>query len=1055
MTKGSIRGCYRDLLRFSFLSIFMLALAFGQENTGRILGTVTDESGAVITDAQIVATSPSSPKALETMSDTNGNYTLFNVPLGVYTVSVSKAGFATVRQQNVNVTLGAQVNYNPKMSVGQVTQVVEVTDSVVSLDTTSSRVSTNISSSQFEGLAKGRNFNSILALAPGVRNEVKSGSQGVGGIQVDGSSGGENAFLVDGVDTSDVRRGSLRQQFALPFEMIQEVQVKSGGYEAEYGGATGGVVSVATKGGSNEFHGEGWFQLTNDALNAGDRGFWQRSPRNANVADFFRPKEDQYHIYYPGGRFTGPLLRNQLFFSAIYSPELEHTDRTIDYTQDSLNKDKGVLNQHQDIIRHYGLARLDFQPVQKLQVTSSYFWSPLKQTGVLQNRDIRVAPPSNDLSIQGGFVPAQTFSAGATYTATPHLIFSGRYGYRYLNDKLGNYGISGSPYLQYNTSAIGLPGVPSDVAKGTGYTNVSSTLLTRYDITTRHNAYLDATYIAGKHTIKGGYYLARLHNSVSTDYSNGRFGIYWGDKFSRGNFTNVTGQYGYYIWEDGVTNKGDVNSRNQGLYIQDGWRVSSRVTLNLGIRFENEFLPPYQSQVGGVKVANPISFDWGSKIAPRIGGAWDIKGDGRWKLSGSYGIFYDVLKYELARGSFGSDHWISNVYKLDNPNVLGLSLANPGALGTLITKYDNRTIPINSKGEIDGVDHNIKPYKSQEFSAQLEHSFASRLVGGVRYTHKDLLRAIEDIGVLDSEGNEVYLIGNPGFGDTRDPKSPYGGKTPNGQNWLVPKATRTYDALEFRIQGQARSFGFIGSYTWSRLYGNYSGAANSDESGRQDPGVSRAFDLPYYYFDATGSQKTREGLLGTDRPHTFKFYGNYDHKWGRIGNTNLGVNQIAYSGTPDSTTVIYGSAPTFPYGRGDLGRTPFLTQTDLLLAHTFTFTEHVKARFEFNVINLFNQATVISRVTQLNRAGAIDESSLPPDATGFFKGYDPKKFVAPGNPPGTVAPYNPIYMLPGGSYRAGGTNLGAGYSSATSVSLPNFGAYQDFRTIRLGFRLLF
>jgi hypothetical protein len=510
--------------------------------------------------------------------------------------------------------------------------------------------------------------------------------------------------------------------------------------------------------------------------------------------------------------------------------------------------------------------------------------------------------------------------------------------------------------------------------------------------------------------------------------------------------------------EDGVTNRGNVNSRNQGFYIQDGWRVNSRITLNLGVRFENEFLPPYTSEVNGVKVANPVAFDWGSKIAPRIGGAWDIRGDGRWKLAASYGLFYDVLKYELARGSFGSDYWWSRVYKLDNPNVLNLSKANPGALGTLITQYNNRTIPINAQGQLEGIDPGIKPYKSQEFSVNLEHSFASRLVGGIRYTRKDLLRAIEDIGVLDEEGSEVYLIGNPGFGQTRDAKSVYGGKTPNG-NWLVPKATRQYDAVEFRMQGQANNFGFIGSYTWSRLYGNYSGAANSDESGRSDPGVSRAFDLPYYYFDASGDQKTKEGLLGTDRPHTFKFFGNYDKKWGRVGNTNFGLNQIAYSGTPDTTTVIYLSAPTLPFGRGDMGRTPFLTQTDLLVTHTFNFGEKMKARFEANIQNLFNQATVIARTTQINRTGAIPASVLPPDASakGFFKGYTLSNFVnanAVAGVTGIGVPYNVIYNLPGASYRNGGP-FNAANSSASAVSIPNLGAYQEFRTIRLGVRFLF
>jgi hypothetical protein len=458
-----------------------------------------------------------------------------------------------------------------------------------------------------------------------------------------------------------------------------------------------------------------------------------------------------------------------------------------------------------------------------------------------------------------------------------------------------------------------------------------------------------------------------------------------------------------------------------------------------------------------VKIANPISFGWGDKIAPRIGAAWDMFGDGKWKLSGSFGYFYDSMKYELARGSFGSDYWWSHVYELNDPNVLNLSKTNPGALGTKITQYDNRSLHINDQGVIEGTDPDIKPFTSREFTFNLEHSLASRLVAGVRYTHKNLLKAIEDIGVLDAEGSEVYVIGNPGFGVTRnDPTHTYDQKTPNGQEYLVPKAIRDYDAVEFRLQGQARNLNFLGSYTWSRLYGNYSGAANSDESGRSDPGVSRAYDLPFYYFDASGSQRNVEGRLGTDRPHTFKFFGSYDLKWGRAGNTNFGLNQIAYSGTPDTTTIIYLSAPTTPYGRGDLGRTPFLTQTDLLVTHTFNLTERAKIRFEANAINLFNQATVIARTTQMNRAGAISDTALPPDANGLFKGYDPRAFLSP-NGGGTTIPNNPIYGLPSGNYRNGGGPDGTAdrLSSAFAASFPNFGAYQDFRTLRLAVRFIF
>ncbi len=1023
---------------------FLLSLQLmSQESTGTILGTVNDSSGAAVPDAKVVLAGARVPKGRETTSDATGNYSFFNVPVGEYYVTVTKEGFQTQRQQGIEVKIGSQVTYNARLAVGQISEVVEVSSTAIAIDTTSSRTSTSISSGTFQNLPTGRTFNSVLAIAPGVRQEVKGGSAGVGGFSVDGASGSENAFFLDGVEVSDVRRGSLRQQNAIPLEFIQDLNIRSGGFEAEHGGATGGVVNVATKGGSNEFHGQVYYQFTNSKLNAGDRGFWQRAPANADTADFFRPKEDDYSLRYPGYMLSGRIIRDRLFFTQGYSPELESTTRNISFASGKNQTFKQTYK------RHYGISRLDANVTQKLQLNSSWIWSPIKRSGSLWNRDGRLAPPTTDQSILGGYVPSQTFSSGATYTVSPNVVLSARYGYRYLNDKDGNYGQPFLPYITYNTSSVGIPGVPSDVQFPNNYVNVGTTLTTEKDITTRHNVYLDGTIIksiAGQqHTFKAGWALNRLGNDVSTDYTNGRFTINWDNSFSRGSVKDQRGTYGFYTWEDGVRLNSGVSGRNQGFYVQDTWRVMPTLTLNLGVRLENEFLPPYIKEQGGVKVANPVSFDWGSKIAPRIGGAWDVRGDGKWKVAGSFGFFYDVMKYELARGSFGGDYWFSHVYTLDSPNVFSLGRANPGALGKEIISYNNRTVPINAQGELDGIDPNIKPYKSREFSASLEHQLASKLVMSVRYTRKDLLRAIEDIGVLDAEDNEVYLIGNPGFGETRNTASVYGQKTPNGQEFLVPKAVRQYDAVEFRVQGQVGNLYLIPSYTWSRLYGNYSGLANSDESGRSDPGVSRAYDLPYYYFDASGSQKNVFGPLGTDRPHTFKFFGYYDLK-SKIGSTLIGVNQVAFSGTPDSTSVIYLSAPTYSYGRGDMGRTPVYTQTDLSVAHTFRVTERAQVKLEAQVRNLFNQAAVISRVTQLNWNGAITI-----DPAAFFAGYNPNDYVLKGT--GSTR-YNPIYGLAGASYRAGGPYLSTN-SSAFAATFPNFGGYQDFRTFRLGMRFLF
>jgi hypothetical protein len=341
-------------------------------------------------------------------------------------------------------------------------------------------------------------------------------------------------------------------------------------------------------------------------------------------------------------------------------------------------------------------------------------------------------------------------------------------------------------------------------------------------------------------------------------------------------------------------------------------------------------------------------------------------------------------------------------------------------LGALIIDIDNRTIPINAQGQIDGIDPAIKPMLSREFVVATEHRLWNNFVFSARYTRKMLVRGIEDIGVLDAEENEVYTIGNPGFGATDAKKF----TAPNGQP-LTPKAQRDYDGIEFRFdqrftEGGLRNLGFFASYTYSRLYGNWPGLSNSDENGRSQPNVSRAFDLTQNNFDSKGQNVY--GRLPTDRPHVLKLFPNYQLAWRKGGSTDFSIAQFVASGTPLSSTVNF-IVPVFFNGRGDLGRTPTVTQTDLLVSHTINLSERVKAKFSANIINLLNQASVIGNTTAIQRAG-----NLPITVEQFFKGFDVNQYLTPAN--STVAPQrNPIYGLPS--------------------------AYQGIREIRLGFRLLF
>jgi len=279
-------------------------------------------------------------------------------------------------------------------------------------------------------------------------------------------------------------------------------------------------------------------------------------------------------------------------------------------------------------------------------------------------------------------------------------------------------------------------------------------------------------------------------------------------------------------------------------------------------------------------------------------------------------------------------------------------------------------------------------------------------VVGVNFVRTNLLRTIEDLGTLVN-GSEAYIYGNPGEGisETVIPT----GKTPP---FPMPKAKRQYTAVEFTGNKRFGNNWFASaSYTLSRLYGNYPGIVNSDEfappgrtsavaqqsSGqRARPGgnATRAWDLDEIMFDAHGNVGL-DGLLPTDRTHVVKLFGSYLFKTG----TTVGVNFYGGSGTPVTETVqsVY-RYPIMVEGRGSLGRTDALTQTDLLVSHDVKMGGSKRLRLEFNVLNLFDQQQVRHVFTDLNRIGAngrvLASSGLVLANQNLLNGYDYKALLA-------------------------------------------------------------
>ena len=243
--------------------VLMACTIDAQERFGGVTGTVTDTSDAAVPGATVTVTNKETGAMKVVVSGADGTYRVPDLDPGRYSITIELQGFQKVVVDDLIVLLGRTLTADAKLQPGVLTEVVNVTaDATKQLDLTSVTLAHNVTAEEFDRLPKGRSFQSIAMAAPGVNSgEIE------GGFQVNGASSAENVFTVDGVATNSLIYGSSRQNTV--FEYLQEVQVKTGGIDAEYGGALGGVISAVTKSGGNMFTGEAHYYYIGNALSAG------------------------------------------------------------------------------------------------------------------------------------------------------------------------------------------------------------------------------------------------------------------------------------------------------------------------------------------------------------------------------------------------------------------------------------------------------------------------------------------------------------------------------------------------------------------------------------------------------------------------------------------------------------------------------------------------------------------------------------------------------------------------------------------------------------------
>lgn len=757
----------------------LVAPVWAQDQRGSIEGVVRDSSGAVLPGATVEATANGRVSA--TTSDAVGVFRFPSLAPGNYRVSANLQGFVAKEVVEVRVGLGQIKKVDFALPLAGVAESVTVTAETPLVDVRSTSRQANIRAEQVELLPKGRDFTSLVTQAPGANAESK-----LGGLSIDGASAGENRYIIDGIETTNLRNGTSGKNLIADF--VEEVQVKSSGYTAEFGGATGGVINAVTKSGTNDWRGSVLFNYQSSSLAGARNKTLRQNLTNSDVAEYITYPQDDESRTEPGFSLGGPIMKNRAWFFGAYLPVIETTTRTVDAA--SAGNPSATSNSVEQKTPAQNItANITSQLSNSMRGRVSYNSSWREDTGLLPS--LTGTDPAGTNYGKVSTFPNYSVSGNIDWVASPRFFLGVRGGY-YMADQHDSK-VTETPRIIFSTgNNIGLLDTPVSLQRSTGFQNIPSNNKVTRDQQTRLYFQADGTLCAnagGAHQVKFGVQADRVGNDVLSGESANLVRIRWNTALG-----GLRGPYGYYqVRSNGVNPKqgfiteGNIHTTNIGLFIQDAWTINNKMTINAGVRTERERVPTYAA--GSDIPEFGVEFSFKDKLAPRVGFAYDIKGDGKWKAYGSWGVFYDIFKLELPRGSFGGDKWLEYYYTLDTPDWTNLTAgANcpPACNGTLIRgPIDFRHPSFGS----DAIDPNLKPMKLQEASAGLEHQLNDVMAVSVRYVHKQIDRAIEDTGALDAQGNEIYIIANPGFD-----LAALAYTNPNVPN---PKAVRDFDSVEF------------------------------------------------------------------------------------------------------------------------------------------------------------------------------------------------------------------------------------------------------------------
>lgn len=934
---------------------------------------------------------------------TDGKYRALALPTGQYTIELQKDG-ATLAQRNVLVQIasGAQVDFVASPTTEATTlDAVTVRGKVAAIDMTQTDVRSVFTADDLERLPLGGNLQdiaSVALLAPGVVSATGSTL-----ISFGGSSGAENAYFINGYPVTNPLNNLGYK--SLPFRAIDQEQVLTGGYGAEFGRSTGGVINIVTKRGGNEWHGGAYLRWTPIGLKGEPKneyypytGYWNanRHPAGTTEKDWsdgqlYTYKKDNGTSSATAGVWaSGPLIKDRLFLFA--NVERQETDGHANTTHyfGVTGSPTGWSDYTYTYPRWAGKLDWNITDNQVMELTAIQDRTQYKS--YRSSWDNATLSHGNEHVASGNFTDDKSRLYIAKYT-------------NYLTDDLIVSALYGTQKIEHNSTPIGLGPEncvyfvkPSAANRVPGLTYVdpcqniqSISIPGAYDKTKGWR--LDVAWTLGEHELHFGVDNLDAESLTGTRYTglpngdagNAAYG-YWvftkttkptqaingsvGSPASAGGY-GTQGYYAYYVVQNNLETP-STEQRSQ--FVEDRWQVTDNLLLTLGLR--NEQFTNYTSAGEAYMKQN-----W--QPAPRLGFTWNVRGDDSMKLYGNLGRYHLALPARIATASVLSGRIRGNQYytytgidpQTGVPTGLTpipVSTAPDAAICPGTNLYSSNFDCGVAKDPRARVADDLKPMYQDELILGLDQALNANWNWGVKGTYRKLKSIVDDT-CPDIFNGRCYIV-NAGKSNTfweKQPDGSYKKVTYTAEQLGMPKAKRSYFALDFYLDhpfNEQWSAKFL--YTYSRSRGNTEGPVNTDRATGSDSGLNDSTSTTQD-FDKALLMERAYGPLNNDRKHQFKAYGTYklNDEWSFGASASLisgrPVNCYAHYPTPlpsyDSAYYWYCGLPNTPEfketSRGSEGRTPWLYTFNVSASYTPRWMKGLK--LSMDVMNLFDTRTAV------------------------------------------------------------------------------------------------